>query len=181
MGFSATRAFVKSEAQHTPGGSTRSDAEARALAEAREREAALALDTDKPYRAFREAASRIRGELPRLLERLKRDGKKVYVYGASTKGNTLLQYCGVDHRLVAKAADRNPEKWGRHTLGTDIPIVSEDEARGDRPDYFLVLPWHFLPGFIEREAEFLSHGGRFIVPLPRLRLVGAGGRELEPS
>lgn len=149
------------------------DADRKTLESARGRESGLALHTDRPYRAFREAATRIRSELQTLLQQLKVDGKKVYIYGASTKGNTLLQYCGIDYRLVEKAADRNPEKWGRHTLGTDIPIISEEQARSERPDYFLVLPWHFFSGFVTREAEFLARGGKFILPLPSVRMVGA--------
>lgn len=100
-----------------------------------------------------------------------KNGKRVYGYGASTKGNTLLQFFGLDHRLITAIADRNPEKWGKRTVGTSIPIVSEEQARKDRPDYFLVLPWHFLPGFQEREREYLASGGRFLVPLPELRVL----------
>lgn len=138
----------------------------------RRRESVLELHIDRPYREFREAAMRIRAELRALLGDLKAQGSKVYAYGASTKGNTLLQYCGVDHRLVDKAADRNPDKWGRHTLGTLIPIVSEEQAREERPDYFLVLPWHFFPAFVKREAAFLARGGKFILPVPKVKVVG---------
>ena len=149
------------------------DADLATVAAMRAQERALGLDSDAPYRKFREDSQRVRDELQALLRRLRDEGKRVYVYGASTKGNTLLQYCGIDHRLAAKAADRNPEKWGRHTLGTNIPIISEEQARAEKPDYFLVLPWHFFSGFVTREAEFLAHGGRFILPLPRVRVVGA--------
>ncbi len=139
----------------------------------RRREEELRLDTDEPYRKFRDASRRIGQELQDLLRKLKAEGKRVYVYGASTKGNTLLQFCGIDHELIDKAADRNPEKWGRHTLGTNIPIISEVQARADKPDYFLVLPWHFFSAFVTREAEFLAHGGKFILPVPRVTVVGA--------
>jgi len=98
-------------------------------------------------------------------------GRTVDVYGASTKGNTLLQYYGLDHTLIRAAAERNPDKWGRVTVGTRIPIVSEDEARARRPDYFLVLPWHFMEEFQAREQPYLLAGGRFIVPLPRFALI----------
>lgn len=101
--------------------------------------------------------------------------KSVYAYGASTKGNTLLQYCGLDHKLITAAADRNPDKWGTSTVGTNIPIVSEEQAREARPDYFLVLPWHFLREFRTREADFLKQGGKFIVPLPRPVIIDAAG------
>lgn len=98
-------------------------------------------------------------------------GKKVYVYGASTKGNVILQYYGLDHTLITAAAERSPEKWGKYTIGSWIPIVSEDEARKANPDYFLVLPWAFFDEFYKREKEWRSRGGKFIVPLPEFRIV----------
>jgi NDP-4-keto-2,6-dideoxyhexose 3-C-methyltransferase len=98
-------------------------------------------------------------------------GKKVYVYGASTKGNVILQYYGLDHTLIAAAAERSPEKWGKYTIGSWIPIVSEEEARKAQPDYFLVLPWAFFDEFYEREKEWRKKGGKFIVPLPEFRVV----------
>jgi hypothetical protein len=98
-------------------------------------------------------------------------GKKVYVYGASTKGNVILQYYGLDSKLITAASERSPEKWGKYTIGTWIPIVSEEEARKARPDYFLVLPWAFFKEFYEREKEWRKGGGRFIVPLPEFKVV----------
>lgn len=98
-------------------------------------------------------------------------GKKVYVYGASTKGNVILQYYGLDSKLITAAAERSPEKWGKYTVGSWIPIVTEEEARKAQPDYFLVLPWAFFNEFYEREKEWRSRGGKFIVPLPEFRVV----------
>lgn len=98
-------------------------------------------------------------------------GKTVYVYGASTKGNVILQEYGLDHSVITAAAERSPEKWGKVTIGTWIPIVSEDEARAANPDYFLVLPWAFFDEFYEREKAWREGGGRFIVPLPEFRVV----------
>jgi NDP-4-keto-2,6-dideoxyhexose 3-C-methyltransferase len=98
-------------------------------------------------------------------------GKKVYVYGASTKGNVILQYYGLDNTLITAAAERSPEKWGKFTVGSWIPIVSEAEARQANPDYFLVLPWAFFDEFYKREADWRSRGGKFIVPLPDFRVV----------
>jgi NDP-4-keto-2,6-dideoxyhexose 3-C-methyltransferase len=98
-------------------------------------------------------------------------GKTVYVYGASTKGNVILQYFGLDDKLITAAAERSPEKWGKYTIGSWIPIVSEEEARASQPDYFLVLPWAFFDEFYEREKEWRSKGGKFIVPLPEFRIV----------
>lgn len=98
-------------------------------------------------------------------------GRKVYVYGASTKGNTILQYYGLDHSLITAAAERSPEKWGKFTVGTGIPIVSEEEAREAQPDYFLVLPWAFVNEFYEREREWRAKGGKFIVPLKNFEIL----------
>ena len=98
-------------------------------------------------------------------------GKSVWVYGASTKGNTILQYYGLDNSLIAGASERSPEKWGKLTVGTGIPIVSEEEARAKKPDYFLVLPYAFFDEFYKREADWRAQGGKFIVPLPEFRVV----------
>lgn len=98
-------------------------------------------------------------------------GKRIWVYGASTKGNVLLQWYGLDSSIIEAAADRSPEKWGKFTVGTGIPIKSEDDFRASNPDYALVLPYAFLSEFVEREKEWRDKGGRFIVPLPELRIV----------
>jgi cyclopropane fatty-acyl-phospholipid synthase-like methyltransferase len=98
-------------------------------------------------------------------------GKSVYVYGASTKGNVILQYYGLDRSLIKGASERSPEKWGKYTIGSWIPIVSEEDARRDKPDYFLVLPWAFFPEFYKREKKWREQGGKFIVPLPEFRVV----------
>ena len=131
----------------------------------------LNLDSERPYREFKERAFRIRDELYDFLTREKAKGKSIYIYGASSKGNVLLQFCNIDHTLITAAADRNPEKFGRRTPGTNIPIISEDEARKARPDYFLVLPWHFKTEFIEREADFLASDGKLVFPLPEIEVV----------
>ena len=109
-------------------------------------------------------------QLRALLESATAKGKVVYAYGASTKGNTLLQFYEIDNQMVQKAADRNSDKWGTETVGTHIPIVSEEQARAEKPDYFLVLPWHFFDGFVARERDYLEAGGTFIVPLPEVRV-----------
>lgn len=101
-----------------------------------------------------------------LLSQLKRQGKRVLGYGASTKGNTLLQYYGITPDLLPAIAERSPEKWGLVTAGSNIPILSEAEARALKPDYFFVLPYHFLPAFLQREHAFIADGGKFIVPMP---------------
>jgi len=138
----------------------------------RHQERALRLDTDQPFAEFRTNAETIRDELRALLQAEARQGRRTYAYGASTKGNVILQFCALDRGLVQAAADRNPDKWGREMLGSDIPIISEEQARVDRPDYFLALPYHFIDEFKRRELPYLKDGGKFILPMPRVHVVG---------
>jgi hypothetical protein len=92
--------------------------------------------------------------------------------GASTKGNVLLQFCGIGPDEIEAIGEVNTEKFGCVTPGSNIPIVSEKEIRAAKPDYVVVLPWHFRDGIIEREAEFLRDGGRLIFPLPEIEVFG---------
>jgi 2-polyprenyl-3-methyl-5-hydroxy-6-metoxy-1,4-benzoquinol methylase len=140
----------------------------------RQEEFDMELDTDKPYRFFQERVNVHKEQLVGLLKKLKAEGKRIHVYGASTKGNTILQWCGIDNRLVDVAAERNADKYGARTLGSDIPIVSEEESRRARPDYYLVLPWHFRDEFVEREKELISTGVGMIFPLPTIEIVRKG-------
>jgi len=136
-----------------------------------EQEEALGLSTPTPYLEFAERVARHRTALRSLLESLKADGKTVLGYGASTKGNVVLQYCGIGPDLMGAIAEVNEEKWGRFTPGSLIPIISEAEARAMRPDYFLVLPWHFRDNIMRREAAFLANGGRMIFPFPEIEIL----------
>ena len=138
--------------------------------ETRQKEFDLELDTDKPYNEFQERIEKLKEELHDLLVKFKKKGKKVHVYGASTKGNTILQWCKIDNELVEYAAERNPDKYGASTLGTNIPIISEAESRAMNPDYYLVLPWHFKDEFLEREKEALEKGTGFIFPVPKVEV-----------
>lgn len=135
-------------------------------------ERAWGLDTPKPYRQFEERVFKHRADLQRLVHALVADGKRVLGYGASTKGNVLLQFCGFGPETIPAIAEVNPEKFGAFTPGTLIPIVSEAEARAMKPDYFLVLPWHFKPGIVQREKDYLTAGGKLIFPLPEIEIVG---------
>lgn len=142
----------------------------RLINEIRQKEFDLELDTDKPYVAFQTRINEHKDQLFKLLTDLKKQGKRVHIYGASTKGNTILQWCNIDHTLIEYAAERNPDKYGARTLGTDIPIISEAESRAMNPDYYLVLPWHFRAEFLEREKEALEKGTGFIFPLPKIEI-----------
>lgn len=141
------------------------------IASLRQHEFDLELDTDLPYKHFQDRVNVHRESLNSLLRKLKKDNKRIHVYGASTKGNTILQWCGIDHRIIEVAAERNPDKYGAHTLGTDIPIVSEEESRAMNPDYYLVLPWHFREEFLSREREMLQRGVGLVFPLPAVEIV----------
>mgnify|MGYP001479268978 FL=1 len=99
------------------------------------------------------------------------ENKKIYLYGASTKGNTVLQYYGLNNKMIPYAAERSPEKWGRYTIGSGIKIISEKKARDLKPDYFFVTPWGFIKEFIKREKKWMKNGGSFILPFPKFKLV----------
>jgi len=138
----------------------------------RDAETKLELGTEKPYVAFEQRIAKIRNELNLLLQLLRKEGKSIHVYGASTKGNVLLQWCGIDSSIVTCASDRNPDKHGARTVGTNIPIVSEEASRAMAPDYYLVLPWHFRAEFLRRERQTILNGTKMIFPLPQVTIVG---------
>lgn len=131
----------------------------------------MGLATPAPYREFEDRVFRHRDDLTRLIRALNDDGKKVLGYGASTKGNVTLQFCGFTAKDIPAIADVNPDKFGCVTPGSHIPIVSESDTKAMNPDYFLVLPWHFKDGILRREKEYLSRGGKFIFPFPEVEIV----------
>ena len=98
-------------------------------------------------------------------------GKKIFLYGASTKGNTLLQYYKLNRKLIPFAVERSPEKWGKYTIGTGIKIISESVARKMNPDYLFVMPYAFISEFKKRESAWLKKGGKFILPYPKFKIV----------
>ncbi len=136
----------------------------------RTEEMELGLDQTEPYLDFAFRVKRIKIDVVDFIAEQVGRGNVVYAYGASTKGNTVLQYFDLDARLVTAAAERNPDKWGKVTVGTHIPIVSEEDARKAKPSFFLVLPWHFVDEFQVRERDYLVRGGRFILPAPYFSL-----------
>ncbi len=136
------------------------------------REFEQAYDTDAPYALFRKNIGKIRKDIHAFLKKAKAQKKLVHGYGASTKGNTTLQFCGVTPDLLPAIADRNPDKFGTRTVGTDIPIISEEASRKLKPDFYLALPWHFIEEFKKREHEFLKRGGKFVMPMPQVHFIG---------
>jgi hypothetical protein len=127
--------------------------------------------TGAPFGDFIQRVEIQGAALLELLRQIKAEGKVVHGYGASTKGNTLLQYLGITPEILPAIADRNELKWGARTPGSNIPIISEAASREIKPDYYLALPWHFRDGFLKRELEFRARGGKFIFPLPVLEVV----------
>ncbi len=130
------------------------------------------LVTPKPFRDFEDRVFQHRQDLLELVGVLKESGARIMGYGASTKGNVLLQFCGLTSDDLPGIAEVNQDKFGKVTPGTGIPIISEDEAKAENPDYMMVLPWHFREGIVQREREYLRSGGRLIFPLPEIEIVG---------
>ncbi len=134
------------------------------------KEQAEAIFDPKTYRDFDLRLQKTRRDLLDLLKKITRAGKKVWVYGASTKGNTILQYCGIGTSLIEAAADSNHFKFGKYLIGSDISIKDEAAMRNAKPEYLLALPYSFVEGFIQREQNLISQGTRFIVPLPDVHI-----------
>lgn len=138
----------------------------------REYEEKQQFNTLLPYDQFNENIRKSKKELLDLFHKLNKAGKKIYGYGASTKGNVLLQYCGINSNFIKAIAEVNEDKFGHVTPGSLIPIVSEEEAKNDTPDYFVVLPWHFKKNILEKEKEYILNSNcKFIFPLPKLEIV----------
>ena len=122
------------------------------------------------WQEFAARLNSMKQDLTALLKQIKAEGKTIYGYGASTKGNTLLQYFDIDTAYLTAIAERSPYKFGYRTVGTNVPIVSEEEMRAAKPDYLLVLPWHFIDEFLVREKDYLAGGGKLIVPCPEVKV-----------
>jgi NDP-4-keto-2,6-dideoxyhexose 3-C-methyltransferase len=137
-----------------------------------EYEKSLKMDSVETWTNFYNDILKLKEQTVSFIKSEKAKGKKIWCYGASTKGNTLLQYFGLDHTLIDGIAERSIYKWGLKTVGTNIPIYSEDDMRKANPDYLLVLPWHFINEFVERESEYLKGGGKFITPCPKFEIIG---------
>lgn len=124
------------------------------------------------WEKFAKDIEKLKKETVNFIRSEKAKGRVICGYGASTKGNTLLQWFGLDHNDIDAIAERSPYKYGLRTVGTNIPIMSEKDVRAMKPDYMLVLPWHFIKEFKEREKDYLKGGGKFIVPCPKFEIVG---------
>lgn len=131
----------------------------------------LKLTNKKVYKDFGQRIKDNKDKIVAFIKQETKKGKKIYLYGASTRGNTMLQYFKLTPKQIPYAVERNPEKWGKIIASVGIPIISEEEARKQKPDYMLVLPWFFKEEFLKRESAYLKGGGHFIFPLPKLDIV----------
>ncbi|MDC0039558.1 SAM-dependent methyltransferase, partial [Gammaproteobacteria bacterium] len=123
------------------------------------------------YTGFQEIAEKYRDNFTEFLMHAKLDGKKVVGYGAAAKGNTLLNYAGIDAELVSYIVDQNPAKQGKLTPGSRIPILSEQYLCEDKPDYVIIFPWNLQAEVMSLLEYITGWGGRFVIPLPELKVI----------
>jgi 2-polyprenyl-3-methyl-5-hydroxy-6-metoxy-1,4-benzoquinol methylase len=131
----------------------------------------LGIYAPKTYFDFMKRVEKTKTDLIELCKKIKAEGKKIWIYGASTKGNTILQYCGIGSDLIEAAADSNPFKFDKYIIGSDILIKNEEEMRAVKPDYLLALPYSFIDGFMKREQSLIDGGVKFIIPLPEVEIL----------
>lgn len=141
----------------------------------KKKEVEQGFDDKEIYSEFSKRIEKTKNELMDFLKKEVENGKKIYIYGASTRGLVILQYAGIDNKLVPAATDKNPEKWGKYIVGTGIPIISIEEYRKDYPDYLFVLPYHFLEEIKNQEKDFLDKGGKLIVAVPEFKVISKNG------
>lgn len=141
------------------------------VAQALEKEGQMRLAEPATWEAFAQRVNHIRTELPALLHTLKSQGKRIIGYGASAKGNTLLNTCGITNGELDYIIDNTPFKQGKVAPGSWIPVSPPEMLLKDQPDYALLLAWNFAPEIIRRETEYQKRGGRFIVPIPEPRVI----------
>jgi hypothetical protein len=153
----------------------REQATAPGVKEWLEREASRDLFSASTYDAFSDRVSRIRRELMDILGRLKTSGKRIVGYGASARGNTLLNYYGIGVDILDYLVDRNELKQGLYSPGMHIPVFGAERLVQDRPDHVLILAWNFADEIIRQQSAYREQGGRFILPLPEPRIMDDGG------
>jgi hypothetical protein len=136
-----------------------------------EEEAGLGMGQIDFYRDFGLKVERLRDELLKLVQRLKAQGRRIAVYGASAKGSTLLNYFGIDGKTLDFVVDRSTVKQGHYTPGTHLPIYAPEKLLQASPDYVLLLTWNFVDEILAQQSEYRRRGGRFIIPIPELKIV----------
>ncbi|MEK6945639.1 MAG: class I SAM-dependent methyltransferase [Nanoarchaeota archaeon] len=141
------------------------------LKKVEEAEMKAGLDSELPYIKFASRVDDIKDKLMNFLREEKKKGKRIWIYGASTRGNVILQYFGLGPELIDSIADMNPDKWGKKTVGSLIPIDSPKKMREANPDILLVNTWHFLDEIVNQEKEYFDNGGKFVVALPDFKIL----------
>ena len=134
-------------------------------------ETRLKLDQSKTFYNFFQLINNQKKKLVKLLNKIVKKKEIIHGYGASTKGNVLLQYFKISNKKIRYIADRNPQKFNLYTPGTKIKIVSEAFSRACKPNYYLVLPWHFKKEIVSREKNTIKRGSKFIFPLPKMQII----------
>jgi NDP-4-keto-2,6-dideoxyhexose 3-C-methyltransferase len=155
---------VGAKIEGLPGGASR-------LISLRDAEKDQGFDSSRVYQEF---SSRIQSMRDQLLEVLRREaslGRRIYIYGASTRGLVVLQYAGINSQLIPFAVDKNSDKWGRYIVGTGIKVIPFEEYRATPPDCLLVLPYQFKNEIAWQEREFLNNGGRMIFAMPTVHVI----------
>jgi hypothetical protein len=142
------------------------------IAQALRNETDISLNTLKPFDVFRNNVELHKKSLVTLIRNFNKQGKRIFGYGASTKGNVILQYCQLTSKDIPYIAEVNEDKFGLFTPQTFIPIIPEEQAKSMNPDYFLVFPWHFKSNLLEKEDNYIKRGCKFIFPLPEIEIVG---------
>ena len=131
----------------------------------------MKLENKKKFLIFFEKISTIKSQIIELLDSIILKNKTIHGYGASTKGNVLLQFYDIKNKDINYIADRNSLKYNLFTPGTKIKIISENYSRKLKPDYYLVLPWHFKKEILIREKKIRERGTKLIFPLPKMHVI----------
>ena len=135
------------------------------------KEKEIGIDTTKPYEKFEEKVNKTKEELINLFKKIKSENKRIVGYGAASKGNVIMNFCGIRNDVIEYISDSTPTKQGMFTPGTHVPIVPPEKFHNDNPDYTIIFPWNLAEEIMSKEQEYKTKGGKFIIPVPIARVV----------